>query len=125
MLSCVVGGMIQELIVSDGESREFAAHQASPEWFACFQTFFFKVNRQAGRMCVETVDTDTPTVEAVEAVEAVPFTQTKTPEGPVVVGAVVSPGEAEARQGAGFQNTSDRNTAGVCVKGYGACYCTG
>lgn len=41
----------QELIVSDGEKREFAATKASPEWFACFQTFFFKVNRQAGRMC--------------------------------------------------------------------------
>lgn len=37
--------------MSDGEKRDFAATKASPEWFACFQTFFFKVNRQAGRMC--------------------------------------------------------------------------
>lgn len=36
--------------MSDGEKREFAATSASPEWFSCFQTFFFKVNRQAGRM---------------------------------------------------------------------------
>lgn len=36
--------------MSDGEKRDFAATSASPEWFSCFQTFFFKVNRQAGRM---------------------------------------------------------------------------
>lgn len=42
--------LTQELMVSDGEKREFAATSASPEWFSCFQTFFFEVNRQAGRM---------------------------------------------------------------------------
>ncbi|CAM9294212.1 unnamed protein product [Scytosiphon promiscuus] len=47
----VAAELFKELIVSDGEKRDFAATKASPEWFACFQTFFFKVNRQAGRMC--------------------------------------------------------------------------
>ena len=61
----------QELIVSDGEKREFAATRASPEWFSCFQTFFFKVNRQAGRMGVATdADTATATTAATTAATA-------------------------------------------------------
>lgn len=51
-LRSIHASLLQELMVSDGEVKAFAAH-ASPEWFACFQTFFFKVNRQAGRMCVD------------------------------------------------------------------------
>ncbi|CAM9236271.1 unnamed protein product, partial [Ectocarpus fasciculatus] len=55
----VAAELFQELIVSDGEKRDFAATSASPEWFACFQTFFFKVNRQSGRMHVTTAPTIT------------------------------------------------------------------
>lgn len=47
--------------MSDGENRDFVAARASPEWFSCFQTFFFKVNRQAGRMCVMDLATTTVT----------------------------------------------------------------
>lgn len=51
----------KELLVADGEDRDFAA-SASPEWFACFQTFFFQVNSQAGRMCVSLSADGTPIV---------------------------------------------------------------
>lgn len=57
--------------MSDGEDRDFAA-RASPEWFACFQTFFFKVNRQACRMCVSVsaggTRTISPTVMPVNTI---------------------------------------------------------
>lgn len=45
--------------MSDGEKRDFAATSATPEWFACFQTFFFKVNRQSGHMHVTAAPTTT------------------------------------------------------------------
>lgn len=56
------GTPAQELIVSDGENTDFAAKRASPEWFACFETFFVKVNRRAGRMCVTTNGRNNTTV---------------------------------------------------------------
>ncbi|CAM9303716.1 unnamed protein product, partial [Hapterophycus canaliculatus] len=63
----VAAELFKELIVSDGEKRDFAATRASPEWFACFQTFFFKVNRQAGRMCGTTEGIDGIGISVVNA----------------------------------------------------------
>ena len=112
--------------MSDGERKDFAAHCASPEWFACFQTFFFKVNRQAGRMCVDApaasistisdvisdATASTTVVEAVALAQTPIATPTEMPAGPIVVGNIAPVGEAEARRPEGVAGRSELQDTG-------------